>query len=238
MVLKAAETANFGGATMSDHPTRQHLVRLIRESGGCTISELRQRTGLSRSTLRQHLALLMRTGLVETQFIRRATGRPPLVYRLTPKSDLAAPETYAAFLHALFTGMQSQGRERIEALFQDVADHLVATHPEIRRLPDLKARLDASRRLFFGETDSTTVEPSDKGYKFSIYTCPLAPVAMEFRDLCCVTRAVLSGLVGQDVEQSEWIIRGDPRCTFEVRASATSPRHAQRKHRSSHAAQA
>src|SRR3989304_1498123 len=128
-------------------PTRQRLIRLIRESGGSTLADLRRRTGLSRSTLRQHLGRMARGGRVRGYLVRRAPGRRRFC------SDPAAPEA----------------------------------------------------------------ERPDGGYQFSLYTCPLAPVAMEFRDLCCVTREVIRGLVGEEVEQSEWIIRGDPRCTFEVR---------------------
>lgn len=205
---------------MADYPTRQRLVRLIRESRGCTIGDLRKRTGLSRSTLRQHLSAMTRQGVVEGRFVRRATGRPPLVYRLTPKGELAAPETYAAFLRAIFAGMHAEGRERIEGLFQQVADQLAAAHPEIRNIADPRGRMEAARRLFFGEVDSTETEPTETGYQFSIHTCPLAPLSMEFGDLCCVTRRAISKLVGREVEQSEWIIRGDPRCTFEVRTAA------------------
>lgn len=202
---------------MADHPTRQRLIRLIRESRGCTISDLRTRTGLSRSTLRQHLGAMTRQGVVEGQFVRRATGRPPLVYRLTAKGELAAPETYAAFLHALFAGMHAEGRERIEALFQQVAEQVAAAHPEIRKLPDVRERMEAARRIFFGEADSTGTGVTEDGLQFSMHTCPLAPLSMEFGDLCCMARQALSNLVGREVEQSEWIIRGDPRCTFEVR---------------------
>src|SRR3989304_361749 len=142
-------------------PTRQRLIRLIRESGGSTLADLRRRTGLSRSTLRQHLGRMARRG--------------------------------------------------------ETAERVAAQHPETRAPPDMSARLDAVRRLFFSDAEATQVERTDGGYQFSLYTCPLAPVAMEFRDLCCVTRGVIRGLVGEEVEQSEWIIRGDPRCTFEGR---------------------
>lgn len=202
------------------HPTRKRIIRLIRESGGLTLSDLRRRTGLSRSTLRQHLGIMARDGLVEGQFVRRPTGRPPLVYRLTRKSALAPAETYAAFLRALFAGMG--GRERAEPIFQQMAHRLAAQHPEIRKLPDLSARLEAARALFFPDAESTEVVRTDDGYQFSLYTCPLAAVAMEFKDLCCVARDVLSELAGTEVGQTEWIIRGDPRCTFEVRAAAHS----------------
>ena len=199
-------------------PTRQRLIRLIRESGGSTLADLRRRTGLSRSTLRQHLGRMARDGVVQSYLVRRPSGRPPLMYRLRrPGSPRASPETYLTFLRAVFDALRSQGQERVDALFREIAERVAAQHPEIRALPDMSARLDAVRRLFFSDAEATQVERTDGGYQFSLYTCPLAPVAMEFRDLCCVTREVIRGLVGEEVEQSEWIIRGDPRCTFEVR---------------------
>jgi len=197
------------------HPTRRRVIRLIRESGGITLSELRRRTGLSRSTLRQHLSILTRDGLVQAQFVRQRTGRPPLLYRLTLRSELAAPQTYAAFLRALFAAISD--RAQLEAIFQEMGERLAAQHPEIRRLPDLAARLEAARRIFFPDAESTTVERTDDGYQFSLYTCPLASVSMEFRDVCCLARGVLEQMIGAEIGQTEWIVRGDPRCTFEVR---------------------
>ncbi len=200
------------------HPTRKRIIRLIRESRGITLSELRRRTGLSRSTLRQHLGIMTRDGLVASRFVRQPTGRPPLVFRLTRHAELAPAETYAAFLRALFAGMED--RTQAEAIFRQMAERLAAEHPEIRQLPDPPARLDAARRLFFPDAESTDVELTDEGYQFSLYTCPLATVSMEYKDLCCMARDVLSTLVGAEVGQTEWIVRGDPRCTFELRAPA------------------
>jgi len=200
------------------HPTRERLIELIRDSGGCTISDLQARTGLSRSTLRQHLAHLLRAGTIRGTLDRRPTGRPPRVYRLKT-AGATVPDTYHAFLEALFASMHAEGREAVEAAFHQAAARLAEAHPEIGRLPTLPARIDAARRLFFG-SDAGAVERTEAGYQFSISTCPLAMLSLEFADLCRVTRLVLGALVGTDVEQSEWIIRGDPRCTFEVRLAA------------------
>ncbi len=197
------------------YPTRQRLVELIRDRRGCTIGDLRRETGLSRSTLRQHLAYLIRAGAVQSTLTRRPTGRPPRLYRLTDTTDLALPDRYHTFLEALFASMHTQGREPVEASFQQMAQRLAAAHPEIRCQADLPARLDAARRLFFGR-DVSAVERTDGVCQFSISACPLATQSMEFGDLCRVTRLVLSALVGHEVVQSEWIIRGDPRCTFEI----------------------
>ena len=206
------------------HPTRKRIIRLIREQGRMTLSDLRKRTGLSRSTLRQHLAILTRDGMVTSQFIRRPTGRPPLMYRLTAQSALPPSQTYAAFLRTMVAGMHAAGTPQLDEVFQKIGEQLAAEHPEIRRLADPAARLEAARQLFFPDAESTDVERTGDGVQFSLYTCPLAAVAMEYRDLCCAARGVLSALVGTDVGQSEWIIRGDPRCTFEVRPPAAAVR--------------
>jgi predicted ArsR family transcriptional regulator len=202
---------------MGEHSTRERLIEYIHERGASTVSDLQRQTGLSRSALRGHLARLTRAGLVSTTYDRRSTGRPPRLYRLKIRSDLVPPETYHALVQELFMAMRAWGRESVEALFQKVATRVAAAHPEIRRLPEVSTRLDAARRLLFGG-DSSAVKGTETGCQFSISTCPLAPMSMEFCDLCSVARMVLSAWTGQEVEQSEWIIRGDPRCTFEVRS--------------------
>jgi predicted ArsR family transcriptional regulator len=206
------------------HPTRKRIIRLIREQGRATLSDLQKRTGLSRSTLRQHLAILVRDGLIAGQFIRRPTGRPPLVYHLTPQSALPPAQTYAVLLRTMVAAMRAAGTDHFDELFQRMGEQLTSEHPEIRRLSDPAARLEAARRVFFPDAESTDVEQTADGVQFSLYTCPLAAVAMEYRDLCCAARGVLAALVGAEVGQTEWIIRGDPRCTFEVRPPAKAVR--------------
>ncbi len=206
------------------HPTRQRLLQFIREAGECTLAELRERSGLSRSTLRRHLSLMAHDGVVEVHYAHRHTGRPPLLYRLTLKGELVTPATYAALLHDVSTVMEAQGRDQAKTRLHQIAGDPATPYPEIRRLPDLRARIDAARRLLFGVSETTEVQLTDGGYRFSLHTCPLAQRSMEFRDPCCVARTALQELIGQEVEQSEWIIRGDPRCTFEVKVAEKAPR--------------
>ena len=67
--------------------TRARILLTIREAGGCTLGVLRQRTGLSSSSLRQHLALMEREGLVRRGLLRGRAGRPPFVYACVPAQD-------------------------------------------------------------------------------------------------------------------------------------------------------
>lgn len=207
-------------AAGSESTSRRRLLSVIGRTGGCTISFLQRATGLSRSTVRRHLNALQRTGAVSTRLNRFVRGRPSQVYSLTPSMQLASAGTYPAMLEAIFLLLRSLPPERIEAMFPALGRVFGATHSEIRRLPDSGARLEAARQMVFAGVDSTPVTQTDTGVQFSLRECPLASGALEFGELCCAARMVLSGLVGEDIEQSEWIIRGDPRCTFEIRGTA------------------
>ncbi len=202
---------------MDESTTRERLVRLLRETGGCTIADLQRLTGLSRSTLRQHLARLMRQGRIRGHLVRRSTGRPPRVYRLAASPLSEVPDLYPALLRSLHEAWRVGGRREVEAAFAEVADRVAAAHPEVRQIPDIPARLEAACRAFFRGVDPQAVVPADGGWQVSITTCPLAPLALQFGDLCRLARLALAALTGLEVEQSEWITRGDPRCTFEVR---------------------
>lgn len=211
-----AKSIQTRGVPVNDLSTRDRLVRLLSETGGCTIADLQRLTGLSRSTLRQHLARLLRQGVIGGHLVRRAAGRPPRVYRLAA-SPTAEPVPYPALLRSLHQEAQVVGRQHAEARLGEVAARLAAAHPEIRQIPDLGARLEAACRVFFRGADPQAVHPADGGWQVSITTCPLAPLALQFADLCRLARLALSALTGLEVEQSEWITRGDPCCTFQVR---------------------
>jgi predicted ArsR family transcriptional regulator len=197
--------------------SRVRLIAAMRRSGGCTVSALRRETALSRSTVRRHLDALARSGAIAARTIRSRTGRPTQVFSLTAPMELAAAGSYPALLEALFARLRTMQPEQIEATFPAIARLLAGLHPEIRRLPDAAAKLDVARQVVFAGMDASAVARTDEGIQFSIHECPLAETALEFRELCCAARAILSGLTGQDVGQTEWIIRGDPRCTFEIR---------------------
>ncbi|MBI2246856.1 MAG: hypothetical protein HYU65_02805 [Armatimonadetes bacterium] len=125
------------------------------------------------------------------------------------------------FYHALLIG---RGRDDAEDEFARVAGQIASMYPEIRSLTDPAARLEAARRVVYG-TDAAAVVCLEGRCQFSVHDCPFAPLAPEFLELCALARTVLDALVGEGVEQSEWIVRGDPRCTFVVegRALDTNP---------------
>lgn len=69
------------------HSTKSLILAFIKRNGGSTVDELAQALGLIPMTARWHLTALQRDDLLEAEPVRRATGRPHYIYRLTRRGD-------------------------------------------------------------------------------------------------------------------------------------------------------
>lgn len=65
------------------HSTKHEILTLLKRNDGSTVDELASSLEFAPMTVRQHLITLERDGLVRTEEVRRATGRPHYRYRLT-----------------------------------------------------------------------------------------------------------------------------------------------------------
>jgi predicted ArsR family transcriptional regulator len=122
--------------------TKTLIITSIKRSGGSTVDELAQALDLAPMTVRQHLAALQRDDLVGAEPVRRATGRPHYVYRLTQRGDDTFPKRYDRLAEALLQEVSLLQPEEIESLAPDekaslvlrrVADRLVDAYaPKVR----------------------------------------------------------------------------------------------------------
>ncbi len=196
------------------HPTRTHLFRLLGQRGGATLSDLQRATGLSRSALRQHLTVLERDGLIHERLVRGRTGRPPIVYEPAPAAGRGSAESYLTLLAAIFRAVGREGRGRLGRIAAAVAADIASQHQDVPAIPDTEARIRAALRVLLDDAAAGETRRLGPDYEVILHTCPLAPIAREFTQLCDITRNLLATLVGAEVEQRESIVRGDPRCSF------------------------
>lgn len=203
------------------HPTRTHLLQLLRRSGGATLHDLQRRTGLSRSALRQHLTLLERDGLIRERLARGRTGRPPIVYEPAPAAERGPSESYATVLGAVFRAVGEQGEEQIRRVVEATADEIADRHREIAAIPDIEARIAAALAALLEDPQAAEIRRVGRGYEIILHDCPFLTLAGEFNEVCDITRELLIRLVGARVEQREWLVRGDPRCSFVLKPGRT-----------------
>src|SRR5678815_1895785 len=80
---------------------KQLLRHLLRSKGGATVDELGKGLGVTRTAVRQHLASLMRDGLIGPGETRASGGRPKQLFVLTEKGREAFPRHYSWFAQLL-----------------------------------------------------------------------------------------------------------------------------------------
>jgi predicted ArsR family transcriptional regulator len=119
------------------HSTKTEILSLLKRIDGSTVDELASALKLAPMTVRQHLTALERDALVVAVEVRRATGRPHYLYRLTGDGHrhvldghdrmlALLVEQVGACEAAAFTAMPPQHR-RAE-LFSLAAAALAARH--------------------------------------------------------------------------------------------------------------
>jgi predicted ArsR family transcriptional regulator len=65
------------------HSTKTEILALLKRNDGSTVDDLASALNLAPMTVRQHLIALERDALVGAEEVRRPTGRPHHLYRLT-----------------------------------------------------------------------------------------------------------------------------------------------------------
>ena len=81
--------------------SKHQLLVLLKRTGSVTVEEAAGALNVASMTARQHLVGLERDGLVHTEKVKRATGRPHFLYCLTPKGEEMFPRRYDLFAQVL-----------------------------------------------------------------------------------------------------------------------------------------
>jgi DeoR family suf operon transcriptional repressor len=198
---------------------RGHIVLLVRRSAR-TVDELTQLLGLTRNTVREHLATLERDGLVQRSGVRRGDGRPAHLYALTPEAAELFARGYAPVLGGVLDELAGQlSLEALEALLRGVGRRLASGQPVPRG--GVRERLAAGVALLNELGGLAEVRESDGVLVIEGWSCPLASVVVAHSELCRVPEAMLTEIIGFPVQ--ERCDRGEPpRCFFTL---ATTPEH-------------
>lgn len=197
--------------------SRKALLRyLLRHKGGAAIDELAQAVGVTRTAVRQHLASLLREGLVAAGGTRASGGRPQQLYLLTEEGKEAFPRHYSWFAQLLVEGIEKEHgtgglRSRLARIAASVVVQLKRQRPvdqaalagKVRALAGLMDGLGYDARTAPGV--APTIEADN---------CVFHELAMRNPEVCQFDLALLSGYTGAKVELTECMARGGHVCRF------------------------
>lgn len=179
--------------------TRQRILECLRERGSATIVELRHQVGLAEVTLRHHLGVLARQGLIWRQAPPRGRGRPRHVFALTPAGAGALHgDRYLVLAQRLLEAMNAVSPGSAEAAVRQMARD-VASAAAVGEVASAEERLNAAMRLLEQEGFTAQWSPTDGGYRMIVANCPYRDLAMTNKELCVFDADMLKIVTGLEV---------------------------------------
>jgi predicted ArsR family transcriptional regulator len=201
--------------------TRRQLLHLLKTHGSCGISELSKQLGITEMAVRRHVHTLERDGLIRSNLVRQAMGRPMYRYCLTPKADDIFPKNYPQLTLDLLSELEEQtgGPEIIDLMFQGRRDKLEARYRQRMQDNPLQDRVVELTSIQNSGGYMTEWQPAEEAgaYHMHEYNCPIAQVANRYRQACKCEQQLFETLLDAQVERTECLAEGGGRCTYAIR---------------------
>ena len=210
------------------HTTRERILSHLKRSPGASVEALSQALDLAPMTIRQHLSRMGGDGLVDAESERRPTGRPALVYSLTPKGDARFPKAYDRLASLLLEELgridrgQLDGLDtgtRLQVVYRRISERAAEPHlDELNRLSG-RDRIEAAVVILKRESEFAEVEDEAGGaLVVREYNCVYQSVAQGHHDLCTFHTEYVRQLVGVDVVLDTCQCDGASACRFRIQA--------------------
>lgn len=87
--------------------SRDNIMTIIRQRDGANVDGLAKEMQLAPATVRRHLDILERDGLVGHTEVRKPTGRPQYSFHLTEKGHDSVPKDYSRLLNELVLDLKN-----------------------------------------------------------------------------------------------------------------------------------
>ena len=196
--------------------TRQRILEIIKMRGQATVNELTRELGLTAVTIRHHLDVLYRDGLIgPPQILRKAgPGRPQHVYRLAGETEELFPKKYDRLTDALLEELEARmSPEELDAVINGVAERMAR---QVSAEGDLGTRLGALMEFLNGLGYLATAQEEEGGYRIVVANCPYERVARRHGLPCKVDVRLIALVTGVEPERVQQIATGDEHCVYRL----------------------
>lgn len=184
MTMTGTSTVLQEQARALGDPTRHRIFRYVADAGAeVDVAELTEHFGLNHNAIRQHLAKLVRAGLVvENRAPAGARGRPRLLYRVDPSVDgrWGATGPYER-LSLLLAEVTRTGAAPVEVGRRSALRAVEAASSGDGETEPVAALVDAMERQGF----APDVRVRGNRVEFVLRHCPFQSAAMVDPDTVC-----------------------------------------------------
>ncbi|MDG0867200.1 helix-turn-helix transcriptional regulator [Candidatus Lucifugimonas marina] len=185
--------------------SRDNILTIIRQNNGVNVDELAKQMQLAPATVRRHLDILERDGLVDHSEVRKPTGRPQYSFHLTEKGHDSVPKDYSRLLNELVSEIKNipaaeitsqSGDEVLRSSLSRIGERRAAEYLQGRR------PVEAVTAAFEDGGYDPIVETNNDGLKIRVTNCPYRRASIDDDIICTVDRSMVNSLLGSEVEHS------------------------------------
>lgn len=199
---------------------RQILELLLEQRCGLSIDEIAARTGISRTAVQQHFAVLEQRGYVAKAARHKTGGRPVQTYVLTDTGLNYFPKQYAWFSELLLRQLKNElGKEAAQAFMSKLGAGLareLAVNLDGKPFAERLAALMAAMQDL-GYQASVAYDEAAGAASIKALHCVYHDIAQQHPEVCQFDRALLAGVMACNVEQVECMAEGGRQCCFKLK---------------------
>lgn len=198
--------------------TRRQILDILKKAGRSTLEDLARGVSLSPVTVRVHLSVLQRDGLVTVEEVRGRVGRPYFVYSLTEQAEDLFPKRYHVLAARLLRGLNDGlPPEMVRSMLERVAETWAEEQEGRLAGKELVSQVAEVARIRTEEGAIAEWEEVDGGFLLKQYNCPNLAVARRHGEVCRLEEHYISRMLGVPVTHLTSIGQGDRICSYLVR---------------------
>jgi predicted ArsR family transcriptional regulator len=205
---------------MSESSDRQ-LLDLIRRRGPLTVNEMADLLGVTGTAVRNRLARLLGTGLVERRAEHVGRGRPRHRYQASVEAHKRLGQNYADLALALWEEMMGTVADRKlrRILFTRLTDRLAEMYRTKVTGEEWEGRLVQLSHLLHDRGVEAEVARDDAGLAPILrqHSCPYYELAEVDRAICALERKMFEKVLGRGLRLSQCRLDGDRSCDFQAK---------------------
>jgi|SRR5712692_2668451 len=200
--------------------SRFEILRLINERPNRTVNDIAESLGLAPISVRYHLNLLERDGLIGVKKVRGAVGRPFNTYAITNVGREQLPHSYDLLAERMLNEIkQFATPHQIEIMFRGMAEAITADRPRQLEGHSVQEKIDGLVELLGAEGFLTHWEQANGDILLKEYNCPYQHVRQNHPEICQLDKQIISSIMQAPVELDTCIADGADCCTYHVKNS-------------------
>jgi predicted ArsR family transcriptional regulator len=205
---------------MFDSPDRE-LLDLIRRRGPLTVTEMAAHLGVTGTAVRNRLARLLATGMVERKAEHVGRGRPRHRYEASVEAQKRLGQNYADLAVVLWGEMMGTLADRRlrRQLFTRITERLAEIYRSRVSGEGWQGQLEQLTHLLLDRGIEAEVASRGDGIApvLRLHSCPYYELAQSDRAICALERKMFERVLGRGLRLCQCRLNGDRSCDFEAK---------------------